>query len=63
MVAKVVISHILSLETSSLLKSPSNCSNSFSKSQFTSINSTKLDGDLHPTLRSLGQFLLTKINF
>ncbi len=41
---------------------PSNSSNSFSKPKFIWIDSTKLEGGLHPSLRFLGQFLLTKIN-
>jgi len=41
----------------------SNYSNSSSKPIFVSINSTKLEGSLHPFLRSFGQFLFTKIKF
>jgi hypothetical protein len=37
-------------------------SNSFSKLRPVRIKSTKLEGDLQPTLGSAGQFLLTKIN-
>jgi hypothetical protein len=48
--------------TSSLVNSRSNSSNSSSKSISLSKNYNK-DGDLHPILGSLGQFLLTKINF
>ncbi len=49
--------------TLSLSNSPSNFS--YFSSRFTSIsrNSTKLDGNLQPILVSLGQFLLTNINF
>ncbi len=39
------------------MNSPSNCS----KTTLTSINFFKLEGELQPTLGSLGQFLLTKI--
>ncbi len=42
---------------------PSNSSNSSSKIKFIWINSTKLEGGLHPSLGSFGQFLLTKIKF
>ncbi len=49
--------------TSSFSNSPSKSSNSTSKFISLSRNSNKLDGDLHPILRPLSQFLLTKINF
>jgi hypothetical protein len=48
---------------SSLSNLVSNSSNSFFKSTFISMISTKLKGALQPTLRSLYQFLLTNINF
>ncbi len=47
---------------SSLSNSPSNSSNSSSTNSSFYINSTKVDDILHPTLGSLGQFWLTKIN-
>jgi len=49
--------------TSSLSNSLSNYFNSSSMFISFSRNSNKLNGDLHPILRTLGQFLLTKINF
>jgi len=42
---------------------PSKFSNSSSKFKFVFINSTKLEGGLHPSLGLFGQFLLTKMNF
>jgi len=48
---------------SSRSNEPSNSSNSFSKPKFIWINLTKLKGNLHPSIGSLGQFLLKKIKF
>jgi len=49
--------------TTSPFHSPSNSYNCFFRSISFLRNSTKLDGDLQPILRSLGQFLLININF
>jgi hypothetical protein len=43
---------------SSCSNEPSNSSNSSSKPKSDWINSTKLEGSFHPSLRSLGQFFL-----
>ncbi len=48
---------------STLSSPPSNSFNSSSMILSFFINSTKLNGVLHPSLGSLGQFWLTKINF
>ncbi len=49
--------------TSTLSKAPSSSFNSSSKLRSFLIKSTKLEGGLQPILGSLGQFLLTKINY
>jgi hypothetical protein len=58
-----IFSTVFKSTISSLSKAPSNCSNSSYRSTFIPISSKRLEGDLQPTLQSLGQFLLTKINF
>jgi hypothetical protein len=52
-----------SSKISSFSNSPSNSSNSSSRSTSLSRNSINLDEDLQPIPRSLGQFLLTNIDF
>jgi hypothetical protein len=51
------------INISSHSNSPSNLSLSPFNCSYVSINSTKSLGDSQPTLASLGQFLLSKINF
>ncbi len=50
----IYLLHFYTSTTSSFSNSPSNSS---FKSIFFSKNSSKLDGDLHPTIGSLSQFL------
>ncbi len=49
--------------TSSHSNKPSNCSNCSSNFRYFSINATKLKGHLQQSFESLGQFVLTNINF